>query len=189
MPGQVIFSNVTMPEPMFSNKADREAHRKRGDIHSSNYEWRGERDGFPAERRTKRPLAGATDCHVYGRSGACSPGIIAAAGSCSGREVNEIRQRLLMALPSGHKINLERQERVDSGRPAAAPTWRQVSDADHSSVPGRKHFPQFLHDHFLSFTSWRATSGATTSTNSKCAFVAFVCFVNFESLAHQRIFA
>ncbi len=97
MPGQVNLSNVTMPEPMFSNNADRGAHGKRGDIHSSNCGWRGERDGFPAERRTKRPLAGTTDCHVYGRSGACSPGTIAAAGTWSGREVNEIRQRLLMA--------------------------------------------------------------------------------------------
>ncbi len=58
MPGQVILSNVALPEPMFSNNADREAQGKRGDIHSSNCEWRGERDGFPAERRTKRPLAG-----------------------------------------------------------------------------------------------------------------------------------
>jgi hypothetical protein len=33
----------------------------------------------------------------YGRSEACSPGTIAAAGSWSGREANEIRQRLLMA--------------------------------------------------------------------------------------------
>jgi hypothetical protein len=70
MPGQVILSNVTMDEQIFSNNADREAHGKQDDIRSSNCEWRGERDGFPAERRTKTAARGATDCHVYGRSGA-----------------------------------------------------------------------------------------------------------------------
>src|SRR5208283_1750069 len=108
IPGQVILSNVTMPEPKFSNNADREAHGRPGDIRSSNCGWCGERDGFPAERRTKRPLAGATDCHVYGRIGACSPGIIAAAGSCSGREMNEIRQRLPWRVPAHRRIELER---------------------------------------------------------------------------------
>ncbi len=34
-------------------------------MHSSNCGWRGECDGWPAERRTKPPLARTTDCHVY----------------------------------------------------------------------------------------------------------------------------
>ena len=97
MPGQVILSNVTMPSRCFPTMPIGKRMGNEAICTVSNCGWRGERDGFPAERRVKRPLAGATDCHVYGRSGACSPAIVAAAGSCSGREVNEILQRLLMA--------------------------------------------------------------------------------------------
>src|SRR5208282_5654834 len=92
----------------------------------------------------------------------------------------------LRRTPASHRIDLEGQEWVYSGRLAAAPTGRQVSDADHSWVSGRKRFPQFFYDHFLMFTSWRATSCATKCTKSTCAFVRFV---NFDSLAHQGIFA
>jgi len=46
---------------------------------------------------------------------------IPAAGSCSGREVNEIRQRLLMAQASRSAIGWERQQR-DGYDPFAKPS-------------------------------------------------------------------
>ena len=41
------------------------AYGKRADIHGSTCGRRGECDGWPAEQRTKPPLARTTDCHVY----------------------------------------------------------------------------------------------------------------------------
>jgi hypothetical protein len=67
MPGHVIHSNVTMPEPMFPICRLGRARETRCDIPQFELRaTRGTGGAFPLSG-----ARGATDCHVYGRSRAC----------------------------------------------------------------------------------------------------------------------